>query len=112
LLDIHHGKATFRWRDYRGHSRQKTMALEARESIPRFVHHVLPDGFQRIRLSWAPAWAYQAGPVSPVAGYVSNFGQPCPRARQACDKLGISNRAELMLYALASRGIPRGVGNP
>lgn len=49
LLDIDAGKVTFHWKDYRDHDRQKTMALEADEFIRRFLLHVLPDGFQRIR---------------------------------------------------------------
>jgi Putative transposase/Transposase zinc-binding domain len=49
LLDIDHGMVTFRWKDYRDHDRQKTMTLEAGELIRRFLLHVLPDGFQRIR---------------------------------------------------------------
>ena len=49
LLNIDHDKVTFRWRDYRDHDRQKTMTLQANEFIRRFLLHVLPDGFQRIR---------------------------------------------------------------
>jgi hypothetical protein len=49
LLNIDHGKVTFRWKDYRDHSQQKTMTLEAEEFIRRFLLHVLPGGFQRIR---------------------------------------------------------------
>ena len=49
LLNIDHGKVTFHWRDYHDHHRQKTMTLEANEFIRRFLLHVLPDGFQRIR---------------------------------------------------------------
>lgn len=49
LLNIDHGKVTFLWRDYRDHDRQKTMTLQANEFIRRFLLHVLPDGFQRIR---------------------------------------------------------------
>jgi hypothetical protein len=49
LLAIDHGKVTFRWKDYRHHDQPKTMTLEADEFIRRFLLHVLPDGFQRIR---------------------------------------------------------------
>jgi hypothetical protein len=49
LLDIDHGKITFRYKDYRHDSQQKTMTLDADEFIRRFLLHVLPDGFQRIR---------------------------------------------------------------
>jgi len=49
LLDIAEGKVTFRYKDYRHDSQQKTMTLEAEEFIRRFLLHVLPEGFQRIR---------------------------------------------------------------
>jgi len=42
---------TFRWKDYRakGRTRYKTMTLAASEFIRRFLLHVLPGGFHRIR---------------------------------------------------------------
>ena len=49
LLDIDEGKVTFRYKDYRHDAQQKTMTLEAEEFIRRFLLHVLPEGFQRIR---------------------------------------------------------------
>src|SRR5215469_18707501 len=41
----------FRWKDYRtnGQSRWKTMRLQPHEFIRRFLVHVLPKGFHRIR---------------------------------------------------------------
>jgi putative transposase/transposase-like zinc-binding protein len=49
LLDIAEGKVKFRYKDYRHEAQQKTMTLEAEEFIRRFLLHVLPEGFQRIR---------------------------------------------------------------
>jgi hypothetical protein len=49
ILNIDDGKVTFRWKDYRNDSVQKTMTLEADEFIRRFLLHVLPQGLQRIR---------------------------------------------------------------
>jgi len=49
LLDIAEGKVSFRYKDYRHEAQQKTMTLEAQEFIRRFLLHVLPEGFQRIR---------------------------------------------------------------
>jgi len=49
LLEIDHEKVAFRYKDYRHDSQQKTMTLDAEEFIRRFLLHVLPDGFQRIR---------------------------------------------------------------
>ena len=45
-----HG-VTFRWKDYRakGRTRQKTMTLSPGEFMRRFLLHVLPNGFHRIR---------------------------------------------------------------
>jgi hypothetical protein len=49
ILDIEDGEVRFRWKDYRDNSRSKTMALAAEEFIRRFLLHILPEGFQRIR---------------------------------------------------------------
>ena len=49
LLEIAEGKVTFRYKDYRHDAQQKMMTLEAEEFIRRFLLHVLPEGFQRIR---------------------------------------------------------------
>ncbi len=48
LLALDNGQVSFRWKDYRD-GRQKTMTLTADEFIRRFLLHVLPDGFHRIR---------------------------------------------------------------
>ena len=42
---------TFKWKDYRakGHRRFKTMQLTTDEFIRRFLLHILPSGFHRIR---------------------------------------------------------------
>jgi hypothetical protein len=49
LLDIENGQVCFEWKDYRAGGQVKTMTLSADEFIRRFLLHVLPDGFQRIR---------------------------------------------------------------
>jgi hypothetical protein len=49
LLAYGDGKVTFRYKDYAHQSQQRTMTLAAAEFIRRFLLHVLPDGFMRIR---------------------------------------------------------------
>ncbi len=49
LVSMDDGKVGFRWKDYRDGNRQKIMTLDANEFIRRFLIHVLPDGFHRIR---------------------------------------------------------------
>jgi hypothetical protein len=49
LVDIEEGQVKFNWRDYRDNHQQKTMTLSVDEFIRRFLLHVLPRGFHRIR---------------------------------------------------------------
>jgi hypothetical protein len=49
LLDIAEGQVSFCYKDYRHEAQQKVMTLAADEFIRRFLLHVLPAGFQRIR---------------------------------------------------------------
>jgi Putative transposase/Transposase zinc-binding domain len=49
LLVVTDSHVTFRWKDYAHHSRQRTMTLTGEEFLRRFVQHVLPKGFPRIR---------------------------------------------------------------
>jgi hypothetical protein len=51
LLALDERGVTFRWKDYRAHgkTRQKTMTLCPEEFMRRFLLHVLPSGFHRIR---------------------------------------------------------------
>jgi hypothetical protein len=49
LVSMDDGKVRFRCKDYRDGNRQKIMTLDANEFIRRFLIHVLPDGFHRIR---------------------------------------------------------------
>ena len=49
LVSMDNGKVSFRWKDYRDGNRQKTMTLDGKEFVRRFLIHVLPDGFHRIR---------------------------------------------------------------
>jgi hypothetical protein len=43
------GIVRFRWKDYADGGRVKLMALAAEEFIRRFLLHIVPDGFVRIR---------------------------------------------------------------
>ena len=49
LKELKDGKVSFAYKDYRHQGRQKVMTLAADEFIRRFLLHVLPPGFQRIR---------------------------------------------------------------
>ncbi len=49
LLSLENGQVHFRWRDSRHSNRSSVMMLDAIEFIRRFLLHVLPAGFVKIR---------------------------------------------------------------
>jgi len=49
ILSVQNGQVTLSYRDRKDGDRKKTITLEAEEFIRRFLLHVLPEGFMRIR---------------------------------------------------------------
>jgi hypothetical protein len=49
ILSIHDNKVSFKWRDYKHGAKEKMMTLAAGEFIRRFLLHILPPGFTKIR---------------------------------------------------------------
>ncbi len=91
------GNVSFKYKDYRakGRARYKTMTLAAHEFIRRFLIHVLPSGFHRIRhyglfanggrvsniaraRELLGAIAPKSGPTEDEDGDAVVFPQPCP----------------------------------
>jgi hypothetical protein len=50
-LDFDGERVTFQWKDYAHGDQRRTMTLSAMEFLRRFVQHILPRGFVRIRQS-------------------------------------------------------------
>jgi hypothetical protein len=49
LVEHRDGCVRFRWKDYADHDRVKVMTLDIDEFLRRFLLHVVPSGFMRIR---------------------------------------------------------------
>jgi hypothetical protein len=49
LVSISDGRVTFRWKDRAHHDRHRLMTLDAVSFLERFLLHVLPRGFVRVR---------------------------------------------------------------
>ncbi len=47
--DVSDGKVTFRYKDYADGQRSKTMTVSGEEFLRRFLTHVLPRGFVKVR---------------------------------------------------------------
>ena len=49
ILALENGLVSFKWRDYRDNNKEKVMTVTAEEFIRRFLMHVLPPKFVKIR---------------------------------------------------------------
>jgi hypothetical protein len=68
LIAADHTGVTFRWKNYRieGPGRYQTMTLSTHEFIRRFLMHVLPGGFHRIRHYGMLASGRRAANIAPA----------------------------------------------
>src|SRR6266478_3098495 len=103
LVGLAEDRVSFRWKDYRHHDKQKVMTLAADEFIRRFLLHVLPDGFHRIRhygylanggraakLAYCPRLLAvpEPAPPAPAAGYRQRYQQLTGRSLDLCPCCG------------------------
>lgn len=79
LLTCEHGRVRFRWKDYRAGNKSKVMTLDAEEFIRRFLLHVLPKGFRRIRHFGFLANACRAAKLARIRAALE-APEPPPRA--------------------------------
>ncbi|MBL4935093.1 IS91 family transposase [Clostridium sp. YIM B02515] len=49
IVSIENNSVTFKWHDYKDNSKCKLMTISAEEFIRRFLVHILPNGFMKIR---------------------------------------------------------------
>jgi hypothetical protein len=76
-------RVSFKWKDYRakGDARYKLMTLNANEFIRRFLIHVMPDGFHRIRHYGLLANANRAANIA-LARRLLGVPDPAPSTDQ------------------------------
>ena len=87
LIALDDKGVTFKWKDYRikGRNRLKTMTLDAAEFIRRFLLHVLPSGFHRIRHYGLIAGAVRAHNIERVRQLLTAATQPRESERAEAD---------------------------
>jgi hypothetical protein len=81
LLRLENGQLTFTWRDYRDAAASKQMAMDAVEFIRRFLLHVLPEGFQKIRYFGFMANRHRAQALSLCRRLIPNAPVALPAAQ-------------------------------
>jgi hypothetical protein len=75
LIGLDDGQVRFRWKDYRQPEKPKVMTLDGDEFIRRFLLHVLPDGFRRIRHFGFLANAHRSARIATIRALL---GVPAP----------------------------------
>ncbi len=74
LISLIDGQVSFHWKDYRHESSKKVMCLDGQEFIRRFLLHVLPAGFQRIRHYGLLGNRYRTGEAGALSGVACDAG--------------------------------------
>lgn len=80
IINVEDGRVTFTYRDRKNADMRKTMTLKAEEFIRRFLLHVLPQGFVRIRHFGFLANRYKKVNIQKCRELIDNTQQPlkCP----------------------------------
>jgi hypothetical protein len=114
LLSMENGRATFEWKDYAGGDKTGIMTLAAVEFIRRFLLHILPGGFVRIRQYGFLAnrarkrklvlcRALLGAPSAPQMTIIVQEGKPEERSRKRCP---VCNSGHMILILQSARPIP------
>jgi hypothetical protein len=130
LLDIEEGQVQFRWKDYRHGGQIKTMTLPADEFIRRFLMHVMPNGFHRIRYYGFLGNRYRnqklaqcrrllgmriveqpADPPKPEKEYHERYEELTGRSLRQCPHCQQGQMAKVAILAKASLTFPRGINS-
>jgi Putative transposase/Transposase zinc-binding domain len=92
-------RVTFKWKDYRAKSaaRYKLMTLDADEFVRRFLIHVLPDGFHRIRHYGLFANANRAANIA-LAGRLLGAPDPAPSSGESDRATGAHEDEQWITY--------------
>jgi hypothetical protein len=78
LVSFEHGQVTFRWRDSAHGNQQRLLTLALYEFLRRFLLHVLPSGFHRIRY-WGFLTNSKRGRLLPLCRRLIARGNPSRR---------------------------------
>lgn len=100
IVDLNDDRVSFTWKDYRDRSTTKVMTLTGQDFLRRFVQHVLPRGFTRLRAYGFLANAHKRAKLDAIR---AALGAPPPTAREPkaclCPVCGVGGLVERVLLA-------------
>jgi hypothetical protein len=118
LLSVSDSGVTFRWKDYTHGSRQRIMTLSREEFLRRFLQHVLPRGFPRIRyfewlanrsrkelLPLCRSLLHQPPPGTDASSSRQPATWPCPRCQGPMRVIERLTAAQILFAETISVGI-------
>lgn len=91
ILSVNDEAITFNWRDYSDHNKNKIMKLRPEEFIRRFLSHVIPKGFIRIRFFGFLASACKKKNVEIIRKALSYYPK---KAKEKAEKIDIKSLME------------------
>ena len=84
IVDFTEGKVSFRWKDYAHASQQRVMTLDADEFLRRFLLHLLPQRFVRIRSFGFLANRQRTASLALCRQLLATAEVPAPVVAKAC----------------------------
>jgi hypothetical protein len=87
ILSCDNNSVTFNWRDYSDHNNIKIMTLDSHEFIRRFLTHVLPNGFIRIRSFGFLASSCKVKKIKQIASLLHHTTPILTKEKESTDKL-------------------------
>lgn len=120
LASFDNNQVTFRWKDYAHGNKKRTMTVSADEFLRRFLLHVLPGGFVRIRyfgflanrcrtasIALCRKFLGEREPLKeePAVRLKAPVTWPCPRCSAAMVIVERLSAAQALRYANAAAGI-------
>ena len=106
LVSLADGKVTFRWKDYAHGNKKRLMTLAAEEFVRRFLLHVLPRGFVRIRFFGFLANRRRGGLLSLCRQLLAAQAAPAQASAQASASAGAKPASAPSLWRCPQCGGP------
>ena len=113
LLAFDGERVSFRWKDYASGNKQRVMTLSAEEFLRRYLQHVLPHGFVRIRQFGFLANSQRGFALTLIRRLIGNLPQApsadnrCEPAVWRCPRCGRPMRLGPPLSAIILRSLCR-----
>jgi hypothetical protein len=98
------GQVTYRWRDRDDGNREKLDTLPVQEFIRRFLYHILPDGFQKIRYYGWLASACKKPTLAAIRASLNIQPAPPPPEESFVERILRLTGEDLLLCPVCRRG--------